>query len=528
MTRTRAVTTMAIATIASRILGFARVMVIAAVLGTTALGNTFQSTNSISNVLFDLLAAGALSAALVPQLVHALARGKKDLDEMVSSLMMLVIIVLGTVTIIGLVYADDISHWLFSRAPQATRDDQIRTGTILLRFFLPQIVLYGIGAIAIAVLTAKRRFVTTVLAPIGSSLVIMISLGIFYFVHDSTNLELSTSSTVILGIAGTGACLAFVAIPVFVALRSGIRMWPSVNIAQGARVLSASMWAIAIQAAAALVLGAAIFMGNNEDGAVVAYQLAFVFFLAPYAVVSQSFSTVLLPDMSLESRKGGDLKEFSKIVATMMTYTYRPMIVITALCIALGEPLMRIVSEGRARNGFELVEISFVTLIAGLLPYSLFQATSRVFFAKGNIRLPALVVLVSSLGVSAGAIIYSRDLSGNALVFLMGATHTATYFVATVLLLILLGREGYKVWPNGRTVLIILGSIAYASLGIIIEQFVDIQGRFMSIAYVGIYLGVTAVLVYLCTPKRYKAILKDAVRHRRLPSLSSDPTEVTS
>ena len=42
------------------------VLVIAAVLGTTYLGNTFQAANSVSNVLFELLAAGALSAVLAP------------------------------------------------------------------------------------------------------------------------------------------------------------------------------------------------------------------------------------------------------------------------------------------------------------------------------------------------------------------------------------------------------------------------------------------------------------------------------
>ncbi|MDQ1521099.1 MAG: putative peptidoglycan lipid flippase, partial [Actinomycetota bacterium] len=51
-------------TAVSRGFGFVRVLVIAGVLGTTYLGNTFQATNSMSNVLFELLAAGALSAVL--------------------------------------------------------------------------------------------------------------------------------------------------------------------------------------------------------------------------------------------------------------------------------------------------------------------------------------------------------------------------------------------------------------------------------------------------------------------------------
>ena len=56
----------------SRSFGGLRMVVIAAVLGTTYLGNTFQAANSVSNVLFELLAAGALSAVLVPTFVGPL------------------------------------------------------------------------------------------------------------------------------------------------------------------------------------------------------------------------------------------------------------------------------------------------------------------------------------------------------------------------------------------------------------------------------------------------------------------------
>jgi putative peptidoglycan lipid II flippase len=62
-------------TAVSRVAGFARVLVIAGVLGTTYLGNTFQAANSVSNVLFELLAAGALSAVLVPTFVSLIDTG---------------------------------------------------------------------------------------------------------------------------------------------------------------------------------------------------------------------------------------------------------------------------------------------------------------------------------------------------------------------------------------------------------------------------------------------------------------------
>ena len=113
MTLKRSVAVMATATIVSRILGFVRIVVVASLLGTTALGNTFQSTNSISNVLFDLLAAGALSAAIVPQLVHAMARNEEGFKQLISSLVSVVIVILGTISLIGILFATQISEVCF-------------------------------------------------------------------------------------------------------------------------------------------------------------------------------------------------------------------------------------------------------------------------------------------------------------------------------------------------------------------------------------------------------------------------------
>src|SRR5262249_35021634 len=75
-------------TAVSRLAGFARVLVIAAVLGTTYLGNTFQAANSVSNVLFELLAAGALSAVLVPTFVRLIDAGDDgEADRLANGLL---------------------------------------------------------------------------------------------------------------------------------------------------------------------------------------------------------------------------------------------------------------------------------------------------------------------------------------------------------------------------------------------------------------------------------------------------------
>ena len=70
--------------IASRVTGFVRVLAVGAALGTTFVGNTYQTANLVSNILFELLAAGLLSSVLVPGFVRLFDRGRRDEAEHVA------------------------------------------------------------------------------------------------------------------------------------------------------------------------------------------------------------------------------------------------------------------------------------------------------------------------------------------------------------------------------------------------------------------------------------------------------------
>src|SRR5256885_14691926 len=59
----------------SRITGFARVVVVGGALGATRLGDTYQASNQVSNILFEFLAAGTLSAVPPPRLLARPAHG---------------------------------------------------------------------------------------------------------------------------------------------------------------------------------------------------------------------------------------------------------------------------------------------------------------------------------------------------------------------------------------------------------------------------------------------------------------------
>ena len=58
--------------------------------------------------------------------------------------------------------------------------EQQELTTYLLRCFVPQVLLYALGAVATAVLHARRSFVLPAVAPIGNTVVLVVALGIFH------------------------------------------------------------------------------------------------------------------------------------------------------------------------------------------------------------------------------------------------------------------------------------------------------------------------------------------------------------
>jgi putative peptidoglycan lipid II flippase len=104
-------------TAVSRALGLVRVLVVTAVLGVSFLGNAFQQANSVSNVLFELLAAGALSAVLVPAFVELLDRhDRAGAEQVAGGVLGVALAGLGVVTVAGVAGAPVLARLLTAAA----------------------------------------------------------------------------------------------------------------------------------------------------------------------------------------------------------------------------------------------------------------------------------------------------------------------------------------------------------------------------------------------------------------------------
>jgi putative peptidoglycan lipid II flippase len=435
---TRAAAGMGAITAVSRAVGFVRVLVIAAVLGTTYLGNAFQAANSLSNVLFELLAAGALSAVLVPTFVRLIESGDQaGAEEVAGRVLGVALIALGTVTAVGVIGAPLIARALTAGVAADVAADQRALVTYLLRFFVPQILLYAAGTIATAVLYARRRFAITAAAPIGNTVVMVASLAAFRaLAGPNPGLDLSSGERLWLVVAGTGGVVAFVGLLLAACEASGFKLRPR-RLRRDGRVMEVlrhSGWGVALHTAGGLLLGAAIVAGSAVEGAVVAYQVGWVIFLAPYGVLAQPIHTAILPELVIEAYDAGPER-----VAASLRWSLERMALlvlpITAAMAALALPAMRIVSFGETSgSGSGLLAAAVAGLAIGLFPYSGFLLLARGYYALGDSRTPGIVAFgAAAVGVAVMAV-GAAAFEGAARVAVLGLGHSAAYTVGFLIL----------------------------------------------------------------------------------------------
>lgn len=494
---------MGAATALSRGIGFIRILTIAAVLGTTYLGNAYQSSNAVSNIVFELLAAGALSAVLVPTFTNLFERNeRKEVERLAGALLGVALLVLGAVVIAGEILAPQIARLLTSGItdPKIASAQQ-ELSVFLLRFILPQVLLYAFGAVAVGVLYAQRRFIIPSLAPIALTVVVVIGMLLFRVQvgPGDPGLVLEPSARWTLGLTATLAVMAFVAMPCIAMLRSGVR--PRIHIPRSEPVFNAllrlSGWAVFQHSAVGILLGVTIVLGNAVEGGVLAYQVAFVFFMAPYAVLAQPIHTTMLPEISLDAERG-DFVAFSAAARWAVDSMALIVLPAAALMIALASPLMRSVAFGNSSGSasVELLAAGVASLALGLLPYSVFLFFARASYALGDSRLPALAAIASAILAGAVMIIVAPYAHGSARIAVIGLGHTGAYLVAsTYLALALARRTGSSMVP-----ITIIRSLSVAAIvGVLtwlLAAAIDTQGRLGSMALVSglAFLGSLAYL----------------------------------
>ena len=430
--------TVAALTLVARITGFVRVLVVAAVLGTTFLGNTYQTANTVPNIVFELVAAGVLSAVLLPTLVRLLdGPDPAEAEHVARSVLGLAAAALALLAVVGIVLAPQVMRALLSGVPAGpARDDQVRVGSLLLRCFLPQLVLYAAGMVATGVLHAKGRFALPAFAPAVNNVVVTSTYVAFWLlVRDADRgLDLTTVEQLVLGLGTTAGVVAFCAVPVVAVVRSGTSLRPRFDHhhPEVRRLGRMGGWAAAQLGSAQLLLVVVLVVANAVEGAVVAYQLAFTVFLLPHAIVALPVATALYPALARSAADGGG--GFAATRGAGLRAVLLLSAPAAAALLALGRPLAELVSLGAAAGGAGQIAGAIAGFGPGLVGYGALAFLTRASYAAGDTRTPALVHLGVLLVGAAAMLAASAVVDDAHLVAWLAAAHSGAHLLGALVL----------------------------------------------------------------------------------------------
>jgi putative peptidoglycan lipid II flippase len=437
--------TMAIGTVASRGTGFLRTFVIAAAIGEGGVGTAYAVANTVPNALYDLLLGGILSAVIVPLLVQAARTDADNGDAYAERLFTMVLVTLTATAVLAVLFAPQI----LSLYDHGARPEQRALAVTFARYFLPQLLFYGIGATLTAILNVRGSFAAPMWAPVLNN-VVVIGAGIMFFAITHTAPhpgDLSHAQLLVLEL-GTSGGVVLQTIALAPAMRRvGFRLrlrwdWRNAGLRRAGPFAGWMLgYVITNQLGYLVIVDLATGVANGK-GVYAIYSYAYVLFTLPYAVVAVTVITALFPGMS-RSAAEGDEAAVAHTLARGLSIAGVVLVPATVLLVVLGPSVgVLVFDHGRttAANAHLTGQV-LVAFAAGLVPFSAFQMQLRAWLAVHDSRTPMLInVWATAVNVGLDVLLYFTLPTHDKAIGL-AAGYSLSYVVGTIVFTVKLRRR---------------------------------------------------------------------------------------
>ncbi|MEZ0492831.1 murein biosynthesis integral membrane protein MurJ [Kineococcus sp. TBRC 1896] len=441
-----AAASVALLTALARIAGFGRILAFSQTVGDNCLGTAYTTANQVPNVLFEVVAGGALAGVLVPLLSTRLA--SEDPAERAAAsrtasaaltLSVLALVVVGAVTALA---ARPVMALLLADGSDAQCGGSLlRLATVMLWVFLPQVPLYAVAVVLAGVLQAQQRFTAPAAAPLVSSLVVGATYLLFGALVPPAVVEgdlagVPASGTAVLA-GGTTLGVLALALTHLPALRGPVRWRPALRPAagDGARLRSLALSGLAVLLAQQVVTVAVTATSNDASaGAVNRWSYAWALFLLPYAVLAVPVATAVFPRLARAADAGrGEL-------AGVLAPAVRAVLLVSSLggavLAAVAVPVAVVFVHGRVGSGRSGdLGLALVLFAPGLLGYGLVALLTRALYAIGAGRSAAVSTVTGWVVVLAGVLLLPHAVPADHVVSALALAHAAGLTVAGGLLL---------------------------------------------------------------------------------------------
>lgn len=295
---------MAAAVAGSRITGLLRIVVAAAVLGSTVLGDLFVAINVLPLMLYDVFAGSAISSVLVPPLVRLAGdRGPEAVRRFSANALGLIVAAMAVIAGVAVMGRSLIAGALTAGVEPALADDALTVGAMLLALILPQLVLYAAIGVFVSIQQAERRFLLPSAAPMVENLGLLATI-IFVWSRFGGGIEVDGASIELLLTLGVGSGLSVSAHALlqFVGARRamgsigiGLDLRDPDIVALAEPTKASFGWSSVIAARQFALVVAAGFAGA---GGVQAFEIATLAYFIPIALIGRPIASAALPRLA--------------------------------------------------------------------------------------------------------------------------------------------------------------------------------------------------------------------------------------
>ena len=446
-----------IATTTSRILGLIRDQIIAYLFGAGNAVDAYYVAFRIPNLLRDLFAEGAMSAAFVPTFTRVLVRdGRAGAWRLASNVVTTLIVATGLLVALGLIFTTPLVTAF--AGDYDTVPGKLDLTVQLARLMLPFLTLVAIAAAFMGMLNALNRFFVPALSPamfnVGSilSMVLLVPL--------MPGVGLPPIAAVAIGVLVGGVGQAAVQLPLL--HREGFRYRPVIDLRDpGLRqvLLLMGPGTLGLAATQINVFVNTVLATGEGTGAVSWLNYAFRLMYLPLGIVGVSIATAAVPSIARHAERDdapGMRHDIANGLAMMLVLNLPA----TAGLIVLAGPIVSVLFERGAFTSTDTAATAaaLVCYAAGLTGYSVVKIATPAFYAMGEARTPVTVTAATVLVNVVLNILLVREVG---YLGLAAGTSIAAILNAAVLVALLRRRLGGL---EGGRLLVVFGRTAAATV----------------------------------------------------------------
>ncbi|AVX02771.1 putative lipid II flippase MurJ [Maritalea myrionectae] len=380
------------ATLLSRILGFVRDIMMAAILGAGPVTDAFVAAFRLPNMFRRILAEGAFNTAFIPLFAKALeTEGDEAAKNFAKNIISSLIGLLLVLTLLAEIFMPQLVMVL---APGFQENPEKYNLTVLFaRICFPYLACMSIMAAYAGILNSLRRFLAAALAPVLLNVVMVGCLVALAF----TRPEIEQSGFW-LSIAVLGGGVAQVGMIIFALVRTGFL--PPLSLPKIDKDLR-RFWTLAVPAIFTggvtqinILVGTNI--ASNEASAVSYLYYADRLYQLPLGIIGIAIGVVLLPELS-RRLKANDLDGAAQVQDQSMLFAMLLTVPAAVALFVIAEPIIKTLFEYGAFSAFaaEQSAMALAVFALGLPSFVLAKILQPAFFARENTATPALFAVVT-------------------------------------------------------------------------------------------------------------------------------------